>query len=227
MSSVKCYSIWCSRIATGPAGSQECWWFEICWRNRHRSCSCRECVSFYSEPLSSVERRPIKCTDEDDLGLSRSDGITASDMQTAGNPEQGGERSSLNNCYLQWGLKNNCGPFSASTWSPNSIVVMPHQHTDALTVLCLYDGHRAPCFGVFNHNAGGINSRDKDFLIHGPLIDEDGIAITQTWLSGQRFSAESFDADMFAMFRQDRIDRRKKRRGCWSSRSALNRLWLM
>lgn len=59
------------------------------------------------------------------------------------------------------------------------------------------DRHRVPCFSIFYHNAGGINLKCKYFLIHGPLIDEDGIAITETWLSGDRFSSEFFDADVF------------------------------
>lgn len=66
---------------------------------------------------------------------------------------------------------------------------------------------------MFYHNAGGINSKSKDFLTQGPLIDEDCLALTETWLASGRFSSEFFDNNVFEVFREDRRNQFKKSGG--------------
>lgn len=66
---------------------------------------------------------------------------------------------------------------------------------------------------VYYQNVRGMNSRSVEVRLFAPVIEEDCIAITETWLNSERLSGEFFPHDNFSVYRCDRRDMSKSKGG--------------
>lgn len=68
-------------------------------------------------------------------------------------------------------------------------------------------------FSMYYQNVSGMRMKAMSIRLFAPVIEADCLAITETWLSHDRFSAEFFCPEVFDVYRCDRRDPCKRTGG--------------